>query len=53
MILKFIPETAIGLAAISAALLNILNPIYAAQASWVLIIGIGFLTAPYFAVKYQ
>ena len=53
MILKFIPETAIGLTAIIAALVNIINPIYAAQASWVLIIGIGFLTAPYFAVKYQ
>ncbi len=53
MILKFLPETIIGLAAVAAALVNILNPVYAAQASWVLLIGIGFLTAPYFAIKYN
>lgn len=53
MVMKFLPETILGLVSISVALMNILTPLYAAQASWVLLFGIGFMTAPYFAVKYR
>lgn len=49
---KYWIELAIGLASIGAALMRIGDPLYMAQASWVFFFGIGFLTAPYFALRY-
>ncbi len=52
MLRKFWIELALGILSLAAGLIRITDPIYVAQSTWVLVFGIGFLTAPYFAVKY-
>ncbi len=49
---RFWLELAIGVLSLIAGVVRITDPIYTAQSTWVLFFGIGFLTAPYFAVKY-
>lgn len=45
-------EILLGVLSIGAALLRIMDPVYMAQATWLIFFGVGFLSAPYFAVKY-
>ncbi|MDI6721532.1 MAG: glycosyltransferase family 2 protein, partial [Candidatus Aenigmarchaeota archaeon] len=45
-------ETLIGGLSIYAGAVNILDPTYNVQATWVIFFGIGFLTAPILALKY-
>lgn len=49
---RFWIEALFGIVSIYAGLTNILNPSYAPQASWVIFFGVGFLFAPYMALKY-
>jgi cellulose synthase/poly-beta-1,6-N-acetylglucosamine synthase-like glycosyltransferase len=49
---RYWPETLIGSVSVAAGLLNLLNPLYAAQAGWAILFGVGFLTAPYLAFRY-
>ena len=49
---RFWIETLIGFVSIYSGLINISNPTYAPQASWVIFFGIGFLIAPALAIKY-
>jgi cellulose synthase/poly-beta-1,6-N-acetylglucosamine synthase-like glycosyltransferase len=49
---KFWIELLIGIVSIYAAVIRIGDPLYTAQASWVIFFAIGFLAAPYFAVRY-
>lgn len=50
--LRYWPETLLGSVSIAAGLLNLLNPLYAAQAGWAILFGAGFLSAPYLAFRY-
>lgn len=45
-------EAVFGIVSIYAGLINILDPTYAPQASWVIFFGMGFLFAPILALKY-
>lgn len=49
---RFWPEFLVGSLSLYAGFSNILNPSYAPQASWVIFFGVGFLFAPYLAIKY-
>ncbi len=45
-------ELLIGVVSLYAAFSKISDPVYTAQATWVIFFSIGFLSAPYFAAKY-
>ncbi len=45
-------ELGLGILSVYAALTKIGDPLYTAQASWVLFFAVGFLSAPYFAFRY-
>lgn len=45
-------ELTLGSLSIFAALLRITDPTYVSQSIWLIFFGIGFLTAPYFAMRY-
>ncbi|MBI2172814.1 MAG: glycosyltransferase [Candidatus Aenigmarchaeota archaeon] len=49
---RFWIETLVAAVSIYAGATNLMNPIYNAQAVWVIFFGIGFLSAPLLAVKY-
>ena len=49
---RYWPDTAIGLLSIYAGLISLWDPLYNVQGTWVIIFGIGFLTAPVLALKY-
>ena len=52
LVMRYWPETLLGSVSIIAGVLNMLDPIYTAQAGWAILFGIGFLTAPYLAFRY-
>jgi cellulose synthase/poly-beta-1,6-N-acetylglucosamine synthase-like glycosyltransferase len=52
MLGRYWMEMAIGIISLAAALYRIGDPIYTAQASWVIFFAIGFLSAPYFAFRH-
>ena len=49
---RFWPEMLLGIISVSVGLINISNPSYAPQASWVIFFGTGFLVAPMLALRY-
>jgi cellulose synthase/poly-beta-1,6-N-acetylglucosamine synthase-like glycosyltransferase len=52
IIRRFWPDTTIGLVSIYAGLINLSSPLYSVQATWVMLFGIGFMTAPVLALRY-
>jgi len=49
---RFWPDLALGLISIYAGAINLTNPLYSVQGTWVMLFGIGFLTAPVLAFRY-
>ena len=49
---KYWLDALIGLASIYAGVMSFADPLYNVQATWVIVFGIGFLTAPVLAMKY-
>lgn len=49
---RFWLEFLIGVVSLYAAFIRINDPLYTAQSTWVIFFGLGFLSAPYFAVRY-